>query len=87
MIGDFEGNRVKILSSINGARERGCDLIVFSELCICGYPPLDLLEHKYFIDRCREEVDEIAAEVYRDSSKLSGHQYFKHQILQEKTCS
>jgi NAD+ synthase (glutamine-hydrolysing) len=32
---------------------------VFSELSVCGYPPLDLLEHKYFIDRCQKAIQTI----------------------------
>ena len=36
------------------------DLIVFSELCVCGYPPRDFLEFDDFIDQCQKSVDEIA---------------------------
>lgn len=60
IIGDFEGNTSRIIEAIHEARKRGNDLVVFSELCVCGYPPLDLLEHKYFIDKCYVSVQKIA---------------------------
>ena len=58
-IGAFESNSEKIINAIGLAREQGADLVIFSELSVCGYPPLDLLEHKYFIDRCKHAVDSI----------------------------
>src|SRR5580765_1225209 len=59
LIGDFEGNRNKILEGIRQAREQGADLVIFSELCVCGYPPRDFLEFKDFINKCYESVDII----------------------------
>ena len=61
IIGDFDGNTAKIITAIKEAKSRGVDLVVFSELCVCGYPPLDLLEHKYFVNKSLEKVDEIAS--------------------------
>ena len=58
-IGAFEENSEKIVGAIDRARAGGADLVVFSELSVCGYPPLDLLEHKYFIDKCKKAVDSI----------------------------
>lgn len=58
--GNFEYNAQKIISNINAAKEEGIDLIVFSELCVCGYPPRDFLEFTDFIDHCARVVDEIA---------------------------
>lgn len=60
MIGDFEGNRTKIISAIREAKEKGADLVVFSELCICGYPPKDFLEFDDFIRKCEKSVEQIA---------------------------
>ena len=42
-IGNFESNTNKIISAIKRAKEIQADLIVFSELAICGYPPRDFL--------------------------------------------
>ena len=49
IIGDFSYNSEKIISWANKAREKGCDLAVFSELALCGYPPQDLLERQSFL--------------------------------------
>ncbi len=49
IIGDFSHNREKIVSYANRAKAEGCDLAVFSELALCGYPPQDLLERPAFI--------------------------------------
>ncbi len=59
-IADFEGNSSKIISAIDEAKLKGADLAVFSELAICGYPPLDMLENKDFVDRCIESIRKIA---------------------------
>ncbi len=61
-IGNFTGNRDLIINSIKKAKNEGSDLIIFSELCIPGYPPLDLLDRIEFIEKCNETVHEIAKE-------------------------
>ncbi|MCK5244622.1 MAG: NAD(+) synthase, partial [Desulfobacterales bacterium] len=48
-IADFEQNTKKIIQFVNKAKELSCDLVVFSELVISGYPPRDLLEKKAFV--------------------------------------
>ncbi len=48
-IGDFEHNMGKIMKFIEMAKGLSCDLVVFSELVISGYPPRDLLEKKDFV--------------------------------------
>jgi len=58
-IGNFEDNTRKIIEGINWAKQQGADLVVFSELCICGYPPRDFLEFEDFINKCYASVDTI----------------------------
>jgi NAD+ synthase (glutamine-hydrolysing) len=60
-IGNFEKNTSKILDFIEKAKTDQVDLIVFSELSVCGYPPQDLLEKKSFIEQCESAVEEITA--------------------------
>ena len=60
-VGDFTGNTKKILEFAARAEEQGAELVVFPELCVCGYPPADFLEKTAFIDRAVQAVDEIAA--------------------------
>ena len=58
-IGNFEDNTRKIIEGIKKAKEQGADLVVFSELCVCGYAPGDFLEFSDFINKCYEAVDRI----------------------------
>ena len=58
-IGNFEKNAQKIIDGINRAKKQRADLVVFSELCICGYPPRDFLEFNDFINKCYETIDII----------------------------
>ncbi len=51
-VGDFEYNLSKILHNISLAENEYADLIVFSELVLCGYPPKDLLLKRQFVDDC-----------------------------------
>jgi NAD+ synthase (glutamine-hydrolysing) len=60
-VGDFSGNSARILDLARQAKQSGADLAVFSELCVCGYLPLDLLERPGFLERNREEVACLAA--------------------------
>ncbi|MBN1132797.1 MAG: NAD+ synthase [Bacteroidales bacterium] len=71
-IGDFEGNLQKIRESICKARKEGADLVVFSELAICGYPPLDLLERHGFTEQCNRAMDKLASETDPDIGILIG---------------
>lgn len=59
-IGDFEGNTLKISDAILEAKANGADLIVFSELAICGYPPEDLLDYPAFVEKCEQGMEAIA---------------------------
>src|SRR6185503_11668934 len=58
-IGNFEKNTRKIIEGIDWAKQQGADLVVFSELCVCGYPPRDFLEFKDFINKSYEAIDSI----------------------------
>jgi NAD+ synthase (glutamine-hydrolysing) len=62
-VGDFSGNSSRILDFALRAQQRGADLAVFSELCLCGYLPQDLLERPAFIERNLVELKALAAKV------------------------
>jgi len=62
-VGDFAGNSARILSLAAQAKQRGAELAVFSELCLCGYLPQDLLERPAFIERNHKELKELAAKI------------------------
>jgi NAD+ synthase (glutamine-hydrolysing) len=59
-IGNFLDNTTAIVLEIKKAQQLNVDLVVFSELSVCGYPPLDLLERKDFIEKCEKELKRIA---------------------------
>src|SRR5256885_10107730 len=62
-VGDFAGNAARILNLAGQAKQRGADLAVFTELCLCGYPPQDLLERPAFLDRNIDELKELADKI------------------------
>jgi NAD+ synthase (glutamine-hydrolysing) len=48
-VGDLTGNADKIIRTLQQARDAQCDIVVFPEMAVCGYPPEDLLHKRYFI--------------------------------------
>jgi NAD+ synthase (glutamine-hydrolysing) len=59
-VGDIEGNLSSIHSFYDEAVKLGVDLLVFPEMCICGYPPEDLLHKKHFLDDNQAAVERLA---------------------------
>ncbi|MGE5196075.1 MAG: nitrilase-related carbon-nitrogen hydrolase, partial [Anaerolineae bacterium] len=66
IVGDLEGNTLKIIETLERARTQDADIVLFPELSICGYPPEDLLLHASFI----EAMDKYLELVVRASSRL-----------------
>jgi NAD+ synthase (glutamine-hydrolysing) len=58
-IGNFEYNIQKIISAIETAKAAGGDLILFSEMSVCGYPARDFVEFNDFIAKCYDAIDRI----------------------------
>ncbi|MEX0988339.1 MAG: NAD+ synthase [Bacteroidales bacterium] len=63
LVGDISGNKERILGQVQRAAQDRADLVVFSELAICGYPPLDLLERGSFVESCISAIEDIAREI------------------------
>lgn len=59
-IGDFEGNLAKMLDAVEQAKSENADLVCFSELSVCGYPPRDFLEFDDFIRKCETSIESLA---------------------------
>jgi len=59
-IGNFAYNEVLIAERIDRALASGVDLVVFSELAVCGYPPYDLLEFDDFIADCYAVMERLS---------------------------
>lgn len=62
-VGDFSGNKTKILDNIEKARKKAVDILAFPELTITGYPPSDLLLRPSFIEKNRDILQDIANNV------------------------
>ena len=60
-VGDLPGNTGRMVRMAERAVEGGADLVVFPELSITGYPPLDLIEKASFRERSEEAVEQLAA--------------------------
>ncbi len=60
IIADVEGNTGIIIRNIEHAKRAGADLVVFPELAIIGYPPMDLLEKRKLIDDNLRAAERIA---------------------------
>ncbi|MEO6220942.1 MAG: NAD+ synthase [Ginsengibacter sp.] len=58
-IGNFESNTNKIIDAIKFAKNKNADLIVFSEMSVCGYPARDFMDFNDFINKCYESIDII----------------------------
>jgi NAD+ synthase len=62
IVGDIAGNAEKARRARAKAAAEGADLIVFSELFICGYPPEDLVLKPALQEACRSAIEALAAE-------------------------
>jgi NAD+ synthase (glutamine-hydrolysing) len=58
-IGNFVYNTNKIIEAINTAKLKQADLIVFSEMSVCGYPARDFVEFTDFIEQCYTAIHTI----------------------------
>lgn len=58
-VGNFDSNLQKILAGIAEAKKQGADLVVFSEMSVCGYPARDFVEFNDFINKCYQSIDII----------------------------
>src|SRR5665213_2853145 len=59
-VGNFKANTEKIIHALHTAEAQGAELVVYSELSVCGYPSRDFLEFDDYINKCKEAIDEIA---------------------------
>lgn len=62
-VGDFLGNSARMLEMAADAKSRAADLVIFSELCLCGYPPQDLVERPAFLERNQTALRELASKI------------------------
>ncbi len=58
-VGDFEGNFKIISDAVKKASDYGCDIIVFPELTLTGYPPEDLLLKPSFLKTNTKYIEKL----------------------------
>ncbi len=63
VVGDLTGNSDRVLSAYQAAVTQTCDLVVFPELTITGYPPEDLLLREAFVEQSLEVVQRLATRI------------------------
>jgi len=70
VVGDLTKNASKIIALCE--QEKSSDMMVFPELCICGYPPEDLLHQADFLAQCAAQIQQIAKAVPQDLVVIVG---------------
>ncbi|MEQ9824815.1 MAG: NAD+ synthase [Puniceicoccaceae bacterium] len=60
IVGDLSGNRTRMLEAYRHLIDQGAECIVFPELTVSGYPPLDLLFKPSFVSQCVATATSIA---------------------------
>ncbi len=73
IIGDFQGNSEKVIALSGQAAAAGCALAVFPELCLCGYPPMDLLEYEVFVEENLKALRRVQAGIPRGIGVVVGY--------------
>lgn len=93
-LGDFKGNRQKILERTQEALEKGARLVVFPECALFGYHPFDLLERRGIVARQLKELKVIEQKLpsgiaalvglLSENKALQGRPFFNSAVLLEK---
>jgi NAD+ synthase (glutamine-hydrolysing) len=65
VVGDLDGNVTRMIDALEKADAEGCDVAVFPELAVTGYPPEDLLLKASFIADNRAALEKLAARTGR----------------------
>lgn len=78
LVGDIEGNTNRILSLYT--THTTSDLVMFSELAICGYPPEDLIFRRDFRSRCEQALNKIQnATQHSQCAIIIGHPHWENE--------
>jgi len=72
IVGDIAGNSRKIVDYAGKAAAAGADLVVFPEMTVTGYPPLDLLENPVFIDAAESAIGWISDRLPPETGAIIG---------------
>ncbi len=64
LIADFKRQCWNIVASAEQAKAGGCDLVIFPEMAVCGYPPRDLLEQRTFVDANQHALEHLVNAIH-----------------------
>ncbi|MDH4145052.1 MAG: NAD+ synthase [Acidimicrobiia bacterium] len=67
-VGDLDGNADRIVAALRTAADADCDLAVFPELTLTGYPPEDLVLRPGFVAANRAALEKVAARTGRTAA-------------------
>lgn len=89
VLGDLTGNIAKILHYAEQAKQQGVQLLLTPELCLCGYPPEDLLLRNGFFQACVHGLNDLAGKVFGITvvvghpHEANGKRYNAASVLQD----
>ncbi|MBG6026639.1 MULTISPECIES: NAD+ synthase [Proteus] len=75
VVGDIEGNCERMLSTVKAQEET--DLVMFSELALCGYSPEDLLFRPDFQQRCETQLTRLE-QASKKTAIVVGHPWWQN---------
>lgn len=61
VVGDLKGNMARLLALTHEAQQKNARLALAPELCLCGYPPKDLLDRPAFVRQLLEATNALCA--------------------------
>ncbi|WP_298617835.1 NAD+ synthase [uncultured Thermosynechococcus sp.] len=72
-VGSLKANAQALLAAVHQIRsQHPLDLLITSELALCGYPPKDLLLNRYFVEAMQAELHHLAAVLPPEVAVLVG---------------
>lgn len=75
VVGDIEGNCERMLSTVKAQEDT--DLVMFSELALCGYSPEDLLFRPDFQQRCETQLTRLE-QASKKTAIVVGHPWWQN---------
>ncbi len=81
LVGDIEGNTERILKITQEQRASGIDIVMFTELALCGYPAEDLLYRNDFYERCIVQLERLQQATVNDVAIIVGHPWREDKKL------
>ncbi len=78
VVGDIEGNCERMLATVKAQED--ADLVLFSELALCGYSPEDLLFRPDFQQRCEEQLVRLE-QASKKTAIMVGHPWWQNGTI------